>query len=251
MQFNSHATNDDIISDANFILTGSYAGTSDYHINDQTRNGNRWLDRAIGLILQADAKWEYDDSNWTDLPIGTTSLVANQKDYSISGAGFLKVLKAECKDSSGKWHPLTQIDTTQRKRVLLDDPNETAGTPRQFDLRYNSIFLDPKPSYASSGGLKIYSQRICDYFVPTDTTKEPGFAKPFHRLISYGIALDYAKANTMVNKSAECKEAIKELEAGLVEHYSNRNKDFKNRITLEKEDYGVGEVYPQSVDWSS
>ena len=251
MQFNAHENNNDLISDIGFILTGSYGGTSDYHINDQTRNINRWYDRAISLILQADGKWEWDDTNQTDLPIATTSLVANQKDYAISGATFLKVLKVECKDSTGNWRALDQIDTTQRKRTLLDDPDETAGSPTQFDLRYNSIFLFPKPSYASSAGLKVYYQRVCDYFVVGDTTQEPGFAAPYHRLLSYGAALDYALSQNMSGKIATCSGEIAKLEFGLVEHYSSRNKDFRNRLSLAKEDYSTNDYEGErSVNWS-
>ena len=239
MQFNNETNNNDLVSDVGFILTGSYSGTSDYNINDITRNINRWLDRAVSLILLSDSKWEWDDTNQTDLPIGTTALVVNQRDYSISGTGFLKVLKVECKDSADNWHPLIQIDATQRKRTLLDDPNETAGTPYRFDLRYNSLFLFPKPSYASSGGLKIYYQRVCDYFVVGDEAQEPGFAAPFHRLLSYGAALDYAISQNMSGKIALCREEIMKLETGLISHYANRNKDFRNRITLKHEDYGI------------
>lgn len=248
MVFNDDSLKQGIVNDIDFILGTT---TTDFSLANKTRCVNRWLDRATGLILQADGKWEWDDSNQTDLPIATTSLVANQKDYAISGATFLKVLKVECKDSTGDWRALDQIDTTQRKKVLLDDPDETAGSPTQFDLRYNSIFLFPKPSYASSAGLKVYYQRVCDYFVAGDTTQEPGFAAPFHRLLSYGASLDFAIANNMSGKISLLREEIAKLEFGLVEHYSSRNKDFRNRLSLAKEDYSTddyeGEV---SANWS-
>lgn len=248
MVFNDDSLKQGIVNDIDFILGTS---TTDFSLANKTRCCNRWLDRATGLILQADGKWEWDDTNQTDLPIATTSLVANQKDYAISGATFLKVLKVECKDSTGDWRALDQIDTTQRKKVLLDDPDETAGSPTQFDLRYNSIFLFPKPSYASSAGLKVYYQRVCDYFVAGDTTQEPGFAAPFHRLLSYGASLDFAIANNMSGKISLLREEIAKLEFGLVEHYSSRNKDYRNRLSLAKEDYSTddyeGEV---SANWS-
>jgi len=202
------------------------------------------------LILQADNRWQWDDTNYTDLPIATASL-ADQQDYSISGAGFLRILKVECKNSAGDWIALKQIDINQLKGTAMTEYRETAGTPAEFDLIGESIFLYPKPSYVSSGGLKVYFQRVPDYFTADDTTQEPGFAAPFHRLLSYGAALDYAIAKEMQGKIPFLQNEINKLEIGVIEFYSTRNRDFKQRITLEKEDYSVGEDYPESVGWSS
>ena len=41
MVYNSHATNQDLVSDIKFLLTGSATGTIDYGINDITRSCNR------------------------------------------------------------------------------------------------------------------------------------------------------------------------------------------------------------------
>lgn len=251
MELTNTGTYGGLIEEIDFILG---TDSTDYPTAQKVRNVNRWYDRAVSLILLSDSRWEFDDLNHTDLPIGTTSLVANQQDYSVSTAGFLKILKVECKNSSGDWIALKQIDKAQFKNIAMAEYQETAGTPAEFDLTSNSVFLYPKPSYASSGGLKVHYQRVPDYFTTADTTQEPGFAQPFHRLLSYGAAYDYAIANGMVNKPTMLKNEIRELEAGLVDFYSSRDKDFKNRLTLEHENYGVDEEElggKESVDWSS
>jgi len=249
MQFNDTANLSGICNEIDFLLG---TDTTDYPLKEKTRNCNRWYDRATSLILQADSRWQWDDLNQTDLPIGTMSLVANQQDYSQTDVEFLKILKVECKNSSGDWIALKQIDITQKKDIAMTEYQETAGTPAEFDLVGNSLFLYPKPSYASSGGLKIYYQRVPDYFAANDTTQEPGFAKPFHRLLSYGAALDYAIAKQMLNKVALLQNEINKLEVALIEHYSNRNRDMRQRITLEKEDFGTEDYEGEkSVDWSS
>ena len=248
MQFSDTTNLQGIVQEIDFLL-GTDA--TEYAVAQKTRNVNRWYDRAVSLILQSDSRWQWDDTNLTELPIATTSLVANQQDYSFTGAGFLKVLKAECKDRDGTWLPLQQIDISQKKDVAMSEYRSTAGTPREFDLMGESLFLWPVSDYASAGGLKIYFQRMPDYFVAADTTQEPGFAKPFHRLLSYGAAYDYAIAKNMVQKVTWLQNEIAKLEQGIVEHYSNRNKDFRIRMTLEKEDYSADEDLPESVDWQS
>ena len=89
MVFSDSSTKQGLVEEIDFLL-GTDA--TDYPTAQKTRNINRWFDRVISLILQADAKWEWDDTNYTDLPIATASLVANQQDYSISGTEFLKIL---------------------------------------------------------------------------------------------------------------------------------------------------------------
>jgi len=246
MQFNDETNLSGICNEVDFLLG---TDSTEYAIAQKTRNINRWFDRVVSLILQSDSKWEWDDNNHTDLPISVSSLVANQQDYSMSGAGFLKILKVECKNSSGDFVPLKQIDYTQKKNVALTEYQKTAGSPNEFDLVADSMFLYPKPSYASSGGLKVYFQRIPDYFVAGDTTQEPGFAAPFHRILSYGAALDYALAKNMTSKIGMLQNEITKLENGLISHYSDRDKDMRIRMTLKKEDYSVGEDYKRSVNW--
>lgn len=43
---------------------------------------NNYLDTVAGYAIGADRKFQWDDSNHTKLPIGTTNLVANQSEYS-------------------------------------------------------------------------------------------------------------------------------------------------------------------------
>lgn len=204
------------------------------------------------LIMSSDGKWEFDDSNHTDLPIATSSLVANQQDYSISGAGFLKILKVEIKNSAGNWQMLRQIDIQEKRNIAIGNYRTTAGTPKEYDLYANSIFLYPKPSYASSGGIKIYYQRVMDEFESTDTTKEPGFAELFHELVPLKAALKYAISKQMMGKIGLVREEIALKEQALVNHYSTRNKADKVSMSLRKESYGVDEDYQgeEAVNWS-
>ena len=210
------------------------------------------LDEVIALILQADSKWEWDDTNRTDLPIATTSLVANQQDYSFNGSGFLKILKIELKDAGGNWRTLRQIDLQEKRNIAIGDYRTTAGTPVEYDLYANSIFLYPKPSYASTGGMKVYYQRVADYFASDDTTQEPGFAELFHALIPYKAALTYAISKSMMGKIGLLREEIAKMEQNLIEHYSSRNRPQKTSMSVRKENYQMDEYEAEeSVGWQS
>ena len=184
--------------------------------------------------MKSDNVWEWDDTNNTDLPIATTSLVASQQDYGIA-VGHLKVLKVRIKDQQGNW---VSLDPINRRDLTDSQLTATAGDPKRYDKVGNSLFLYPKPSYASSGGLEVQFQRGASYFATTDTTKTPGFATHFHRLVSLYAALDYCETNDFDKRAAKIRANIQTVEAELVQHYSSRDLDAKISLKIQNEDYG-------------
>ena len=249
MQFNDTSTSLGLIQDIDFILNLDTATT--YSTANKTRCINAWYERAVSLILQADQRWEFDDNNATDLPIATTSLVADQQDYAITGATFLKVLRVEIKNESGNWIQLKQMSMQDKKGTAMTEYRKTAGTPDEYDLLGQSIFLYPKPDYSASASLKVYYQRNVSLFAATDTTKVPGFAAPFHRLLSFGAAYDYCIANALTSRIPLLQTEIQKLENGLMEFYANRDRDKKIWMTINSEDYGQEEYQGNaSVDFN-
>lgn len=218
----------DLYSDARFWCGIANTDTTTYPLADFTRNANFALDRVSSLIM----KW--DDTNNTDLPIATTSLVASQQDYGIA-VGHLKVLKVRIKDQQGNW---VSLDPINRRDLTDSQLTATAGDPKRYDKVGNSLFLYPKPSYASSGGLEVQFQRGASYFATTDTTKTPGFATHFHRLVSLYAALDYCETNDFDKRAAKIRANIQTLEAELITHYSSRDLDAKISLKIQNEDYG-------------
>ena len=218
----------DLYSDARFWCGIANTDTTTYPLADFTRNANFALDRVSSLIM----KW--DDTNNTDLPIATTSLVASQQDYGIA-VGHLKVLKVRIKDQQGNW---VSLDPINRRDLTDSQLTATAGDPKRYDKAGNSLFLYPKPSYASSGGLEVQFQRGASYFATTDTTKTPGFATHFHRLVSLYAALDYCETNDFDKRAAKIRANIQTLEAELITHYSSRDLDAKISLKIQNEDYG-------------
>lgn len=238
MQFSDTSGNTGIVQDIDFHVGSD---SNSYSLKDKARNVNAWLDRAVSLILQADGKWEWQDLNESSLPVGTQNLTSGTQEYSINTT-YLKIRAVAVKDPSGIFHYLDRIDEKSPNpgSVALTDSSNTSGTPTAYALVGKYIVLNRKPNYTQSNGIQIYAQTDETYFASTDTTATPGFAKQFHRILSFGAALDYAtKHDFSATKIALLQNRIKELEAGLLEFYSSRDQDRKIGMSLSQEDYGI------------
>lgn len=246
MVFNSESNNDDIVSDAKFWCGLSTSDTTTYPNADIARDSNRGLDRVHALILKSDGRWKYDDTNNSSTTVldVTTNLLSGTQKYALA-VTWLKINQVRIKDSAGNWVTLAPMPRKQQSDAQL---TATSGTPSGYFLLGNWIYLDKAPNYASSGGLEVQHQRGPSYFTPTDTTKTPGFASHFHRLISLYAALDYCEVNDLSKRAASIRNKIgfpptgnnpgAGLEGELCTHYSERNEDEQPTISFAKEDYG-------------
>lgn len=245
MDFSNTTDNNGIVQDIDFMVNSTRAT---YPLTRIASDANRAMDEVISIILGADGRWQYDDTNYTDLPIGTTNLVINQQDYSFDPEQ-IDITRVECKDQNGNWQylmPFDQRDLTPPgttavpvtgltatgtfggNNYSLTDFMKEAGTPIFYDKIATSIFLYPKPSYNSTGGLKVYFQRKPSYFESTDTTKQPGFAKHLHKIISLKCAYEYAVSKLLApNKIQQLQLQIQAWEQKIKDFYSSRKKDEK------------------------
>lgn len=189
---------------------------------------NNAFERIVSLIIQADGRWQWDDTNNTDIPIATTDIVANQQDYSLSTT-HLELTRAEIKDSNGNWNLLNPIDQTDVFNQSLTDFMKTAGLPIYYDKIAASVFLYPKPNYSQAASLKLYFQRGPNYFVLGDTTKTPGFNTLYHELIPLWISYNFALANGKENAQGLYTQ-IQLKEDALVADYALRAKDDHPRL---------------------
>lgn len=211
MYFNSGT--DSIIADIDFLCDTS---AFSYPITDKTRNANRWAYKALIAQIKGSSRWQADDSNFTTLPWLTTTLVAGQADY-ILPSNLLRIERVEIKDSAGNYKRLTPFDARDI-RGGYDEFQETSGEPMYYDLVGNSLVLKPAPAAASvttAQGLKIQILREIDIFTTGDTTQEPGFSEPFHRIVSLGASYDYLISRGDYDKAnayrQEAEVMLKEL----------------------------------------
>lgn len=189
---------------------------------------NNWLDTITGYAIGADRRFQWDDTNHTKLPIGTTNLVANQSDYSFladeQGNSILNLTGIEILDASGLYRKLTPRnfgDTDEAE----DELQRTAGLPTEYDkIADNIIRLTPKPIASVTAGLKFYFQRTASYFAATDTTKAPGVSPLLHRGFVIASAYDGALTLGLENLQPLSVELQKEDEK-MERYFSNRNTD--------------------------
>jgi len=190
MQYNSHADSQDIVSLANDLAS---TDNTVYPLAQKTRAANKSMRSIWNWIFEAYGGWVYDDSNNTDFPVATTTITANQQDYSIPSEA-LEVTDLEVKDSSGNWHDLAAI--TKEEIDKLQAENEfykTAGLPLYYMLIAGSFKLFPKSDYTQTASLRCSFTRGVTSFASTDTTKTPGFVSQFHEAVATGMALEWAK----------------------------------------------------------
>ncbi len=202
--------------------------STSYPTAQKTRNINRWYGIVVSWILEANSRWQWDDTNHTDLPIGTTDIVSGQRDYAVLSASpsaskdYLKVLKVLVKDSSGNWVELQPFDSQDPEaRSYLENNSSNSGTPTRYDFIYSSLIFDVAPDYNSTGGIKVYFQRSPDYFNASDTTQAPGFATQFHNVLALGGAYDFAVAKSL-SQANTLRQEIEVVKDSLTDFYSHR-----------------------------
>ena len=116
IEYSNDTEKSGIIQEIDFLLNLDDSTT--YDIKHKTRNVNRAYDRVVSLILQTDNRWEWEDTNKTDLPIATTDLVTGQRDYGIDTT-FLRITKILVKDIAGNWQILIPVDENDPEEEIL------------------------------------------------------------------------------------------------------------------------------------
>ncbi len=216
-----------LIGDIGF-LTG--ASTADYSSADRTTYLNHWYHKVITMILDAQDEWNWDDSNQTDYPIGTTDLVAGQQDYTFPASlKILKIQRVEYSPDGTNWYKVQPFDINERQ-LATDSASLTRdfqATSPYYDIQANSIFLYPVPTQNVTGGLKVWFQREPVEFTTSDTTKEPGIDEAWHRMLSVGASLEYAIAKNLPHLINTLSPMLQDYEARLRSYYSFKDADRK------------------------
>jgi hypothetical protein len=202
-----------------------------------TNSSNDCMDFLAGEYIKADRRFQWDDTNHTHLPIGTTNVVASQSNYSFltdeQGNRILNLTRVDLKDSSGNWIRLTELDETLESDSL--DSSVVAGIPTgYYKIADNIICLNKLPSSNVTSGLKFYFQRTPSYFTSSDTTKEPGFNSVPHSIFVTWASYDCADTLNLINveRLFRERELAKQM---VVSSFAGRNTDVKRRMTPNRE----------------
>ena len=199
---------------------------------------NNYLDMVAGYAVGADKRFQWDDTNHTKLPIGTTNLVADQADYSFltdeQGNSIVTLTRIDLLTATGgtTYVQLQEVDQKDYDGYGLDGLQTTTGTPVYYDkIADNIIRLYPKPSTSVTAGLKFYFQRSGSYFAATDTTKAPGVSPLLHRGFVIASAYDGALTLGLPNLQPLSVEMQKE-ENKMRQYFNDRNQDTDKQLTM-------------------
>jgi len=209
------------------------ADSTSYLDADILRRVNIAYEEVVGKLIVLDKNWNFGDSNYTSLPTGLSTLTAGTKAYAFDST-LLTVMGASVLDNSGLWHTLSLIDEMEivKSGIDLAEYEKTDGLPWAYAKRENFIVIYPGPAAAKvtvTNGLKVYFQRTADVFTAaqvTTGTKTPGFASPYHVLLSYKAALPYA-LSYKPERVAMIMAEIKRIEGEMLDFYVQRSKDEK------------------------
>lgn len=212
---------------------------------------NKYYEEITGQIISetAGAKWHFGDLNYTAFPTFTISLSSGVQSYNLGNFTSvpLTIMGIEVLDNAGIWHPLKRLTLKdiQRWHLAQSEYQKTNARPLQYEIRDNLIVLYPAPdngvSVTLANGLRMFYLRTADVFTSAQQstgTKVPGFPSPWHDLLSYGPAYDFAIANPEANLPADrfLREYNRRMEE-MLNFISRRDQDVDYSITGKRKLY--------------
>ena len=226
------------------------ADTTSYIAADLLRRVNSALEELVSEIINADGTWQYDDTNWTDHPVGLGTLVEAQEDYSFSSE-YLQIEAIEILDANSpatyrRIKPLDKDElgglSTEEYFGVTSAGNPQIGQVLYFDQVGDTIRLYPAPTSTTTtltNGLKIYFKRTADLFTSaqvTTGTKEPGLPSTHHVLLAYMAAIPYCMSYKK-DRVAWLEKKVMNMKKTLIEHYAHRERAKRKIITMKEENY--------------
>lgn len=159
---------------------------------------NRAGDKLMPLLIGKGDKMRWDDTNHTDLPIGTFNLVSGQGDYqiltddnSIPVVNFTDLMILDSSSATEYRHlPKMTMDDPRALRAMSANPTDS-GIPSAWLEVGNTIFFDVEPNYNATNGGKVFFERMADQFTSADTTQTPGIPAQFHYLYALHASDDW------------------------------------------------------------
>lgn len=214
----------ELITDTLFL---SDTVTSQYREEDIIRNINNYYDDVVVEIWKSDAEWKFDESS-EDLPIHYTDLIQDQKDYELP-TNARKVQRVEIKYGDN----YKRLEGISEEEINVDMEEKT-GEPKRYYLKGRSLFLDPVPDKDVIEGLFIYTS---DSVTPLEDGDTPAFEREFHRLLSFGAAMDWHMIKGNASKYKEMKNRYIEKKDALRKFYRDKNSDYDAGIRGKRYNY--------------
>jgi len=245
MDFSNTTSKSGLLQDCEFWCGFDDAGiTGNATLKAQfTGRLNDWYHKVVTMILAAQDAWDWDDTNKTNYPVATTPLVASQRDYTFpTSLKILKIKRVDVTYDGSTYYKVEPFDSSETGLGLGNDTTVDARfskTSPFYDLKSTSIWLYPMASAAdvtAGGKLRIEFFREPTEFTTSDTTAEPGFDEPFHRMLSLGASLDYCVRQSLPQKN-DLAALLKDYEERLRLYYGRKDQDTNPQLKPADTDY--------------
>lgn len=205
---------------------------------------NIWYQKTVTMIFESQDDTDFDDARNTNYPVETTPMIANQRDYTIPiTEKMLKIKRVDVSYDGVNYYRAMPLDTgaypygIKYNNASSVDTNLDSNFTKQapfYDVAYNSVWLYPMPIAAdvTAGGLvRVEWERNVTPFtssdytsVLTDSTVVPGFDAPFHPIVAYGAAWEYAISRQMP-QLAQIQQQLVDWETRLRQAYGRKQLD--------------------------
>ena len=207
---------------------------------------NVWYQKVASIIFESQDNSDFDDQRATTYPIQTTPMIAGRRDYTISVTeNLLKLKRVDISYDGTNFYRAEPFDTGSfnggigfRNSSATDanfDQNFIKTSPR-YDFSYNSIWIAPMPvdaDVAAGGIIRTEWERnvtpftTSDYStVITDSTVKPGFDAPFHPILAYGAAFEFASSKQLP-QLAEIQPQLGDWEQRIRTAYGRKDLDMR------------------------
>jgi len=232
MQLDGHATNQDINTLIDFLCDSD---DTKYSVAHKVLNINQYYEELVGKIISADNKWQWDDTNHTDLPVGTITLIEGQQDYTFS-SDFLSIDSVEVLNLNGdQYEKIKQVDFKELGDLSAEQyfGTDSSGNPSTGKVSYYDLLTDDTirlylaPTASSNtlaSGLRVKYRRTADLFTTSDTTQEPGLPSPYHSILAYSGAIPYCM-KYKPERVNMYQQKVSTMEKELMRFFAGRNKD--------------------------
>lgn len=208
----------------------------------KTSRVNNALEEVVGWLINADGTWQFDDTNYTTLPIGTGNLISGQTSYTFA-AQFLDIEEVDVLMLSGIYHRLTPFDPSElgmsfEEYFAVSTTNSPTGLPQYYDKNSDSIRIAPAPTATTctlTNGLKVRFKRTASLFTPVNTTAAdttvPGFASPYHAILAYMASIPYCMTYKK-DRVGTYTAKVAQMKMDLIKFYTNREKDNRKVMSM-------------------
>lgn len=192
---------------------------SSYSTAVKTVRLNSAFDDYQKMVVRVAGTWQADDTNHTKYPNMTFDLTSGQKDYTFEndeqGNQIQDIYRVEVKTSSGSWKVLKYVNEMNYTDAISQIDGQS-GEPDEYYLTANGVFLVVAPNYTQADGIRMFFTRSPNYFLASDTTKEPGIPHGHERYLIakaaywYWLPKDTTRAQLFWNEVMKVEENIKD-----------------------------------------